>query len=190
MLSSKRVNTDMPKEIILLSIYLGLLGYLLVARRIKLLKVAVLAFVIALLWTAALRDIYSYNVNTIHLFGVNLYALLGWSLGLLVAYILYRAALRLVPVRRTWQKLTVFNVLYVPLLIAVEAIAYHVFNVVNSGTAMYAGLPLCDCLHAPSWMKLGYLIMGSVYLLIIFAFEHVDALRNARRSDAAAEAAL
>lgn len=179
----------MSKEIILLSVYLGLLGTLFALRRVTLLKAAALAFIVALVWTSALRDIYSYNVDTIHLFGVNLYALLGWSLGLLVAYVIYRGAQRVVRAQRLWQKLLVFNVLYIPLLIAVETIAYHVFNVVNSGTATYAGLPLCDCLHAPSWMKFGYLAMGSVYLLLIFSLERLKTLRVTRQDDIATEAA-
>lgn len=156
----------MTKELILLSLYILLLTYLLVMRKTRLLKLALLAFGIGLVWTLLVRQEYDYNTGNITILSINLYTLLGWSLGLWIGYILYMAALRFVRASTWWQRLLLFNVSYLPLLIVVEAVAYHSFNVVNVATASFNGLPLCDCLHAPFWMKIAYLSMGSIYFLL------------------------
>lgn len=156
----------MSKEFLLLAPYLLLLAYLLISRRAKLLRYAVLAFCLALIWTVAASSLYNYNTTTVSLFGINLYALLGWSLGLLIGYILYSFAQRFVRCTTWWQKLLLFNALYLPLLIVVETIAYHYFNVVNVATTNYAGLPLCDCIHAPLWMQIAYFAIGSIFFML------------------------
>lgn len=161
----------MTKELILLGIYILLLVYLLVMRRTQLLKVAALALAFGLIWTLLVRDEYSYNVATITIMDVNLYALLGWSLGLLIGYILYMGAQRTLQLKKWWHKLLLFNGIYLPLLIVVETISYHTLNVVNVATASYIGLPLCDCLHAPIWMQTAYLSMGSIFIILILALD-------------------
>lgn len=161
----------MTKELILLGIYLLLLAYLFAMRRKHLLRVALVASIIGMVWTLLVRDEYSYNVATITILDVNLYAFIGWSLGLLVGYLLYSGARRFVHASSWWHKLILFNVIYIPLLIVVESISYHALNVVNVATANYRGLPLCDCLHAPVWMQLAYLGMGSVFLLLVLTIK-------------------
>lgn len=157
----------MTKELILLGLYLAILVFLLLARKIQLVLPAIVAFGVAFIWTFVVGDVYGYNTQTVTFFGVNAYALLGWSVGLLVGYILYLGFQRAIRVQKGWQKFTLFNLIYIPLLLVVETTAYHVFNVVNVATSQYAGLPLCDCLHAPLWMQTSYILMGSVYFLVI-----------------------
>lgn len=156
----------MTKEILLLSLYLILLAYLVASRRMQLVRYAALAFGLGLVWTTLVSDEYGYNTATVNIMNINLYALLGWSLGLLLGYMLYSFAQRFVQCTTWWQKLLLFNVIYLPLLIVAEAIAYHNLNIINVATADYPGLPLCDCLHAPLWMQIAYFAMGSIYFML------------------------
>lgn len=166
----------MSKEVIIITLYLSLVACLIALRHRKFLATALVAFLLSLVWTGALGDTYNYTVNTMNIAGLNLYALFAWSLGLLVGYMLYTALHRRFPLKKLWQKLALFNVIYIPLLIAAETIAYHVFGVINASTAMYGGLPLCDCLHAPLWIQFAYLAMGSVFLLLTFVAERYNPL--------------
>lgn len=158
----------MSKEIVIIAVYLAILAYFLMSRKTHMLLPAAVAFGIGLIWTAVAGDIYDYSTYTTTILGVNLYALIAWSSGLLIVYYVFslisKTRLR---VAKGWRESALFNVLYIPLLIAVETIAYHGFNVVNVGTSSYPGLPLCDCLHAPVWMQIVYLMMGTIYFLVL-----------------------
>ena len=158
---------SMSKELILLIAYLALLGSFIYLRKTHLLKVAAIAFVISSVWVYVARDIYLYNVDTLTIGEVNMYALVAWSLGLLVSYLLYLVTSRYFKPKLWWQKLIVFNGTYVPILLLLETVAYHVFNVVNVGTATYSGISFCDCLHAPTWMKWWYILAGSVFMIAV-----------------------
>lgn len=153
----------------MLFVYVALVGFILLGRRSKLYIPALSAALIALVWTAAAGDIYMYNTENLVPFGVNLFPLFAWSAGLLSGYFLYLAALKLVKVKKSWQKLVLFNILYVPILITLETVAYHAFGVVNEATSSYAGLAFCDCMHAPGWMQVVYFLMGTFYMLTIWA---------------------
>lgn len=163
-----------PKEFVLLSAYIILLAIITAKRRVDLLRVALVIFVLSFAWVLALGNIYSYNTSTVVIAGVNLFALAGWSLGLLVGYLIFLGLNRRFKLQTWWQKLILFNLFYIPLLIAAEFIAYHWFGVVNSGTAMYQGLPICNCLHAPAWMKLGYFSMGSISFVLVLLYQKVS----------------
>lgn len=178
----------MSKEIILLVPYLTLLGIIVARRDRGLLRAAFVAVVVSFVWTFALRDVYSYTVETTQILGVNMYAFIGWSFGLLVTYVVYRLLQRRLRLQAGWQKLVLVNVFYIPLLLLLETVAYHAFGVVNSATATYAGLPVCDCLHAPLWMQISYFAMGSVYLSIILLIERGSSLWAAHRGITVVEA--
>ena len=40
---------------------------------------------------------------------------------------------------------------------------YYLFNIHNIATSQFPGLPICNCIHAPTWMKIVYFSMGPVY---------------------------
>lgn len=164
----------MSKELLLLSLYVAIITYLVVTRKRQYLLPAIAALCLGSVWSYALGDTYNYNTATLSLFGANLYALVAWSVGLLAGYMLYVRALHGVKWRENWQKLLLFNLIYIPLLIALETVAYHVFDVVNVGTSMYAGLPVCDCIHAPAWMQLSYILMGTVYITLVWASREIS----------------
>lgn len=168
----------MSKEIILLSFYIAILAYVLIARKSQMFLPAIVAFAIGLVWTAMVGDIYGYNTHTVTFLGINIYALIAWSVGLLIVYGLYLIARKVVRVSKGWPELALFNALYIPLLIAVETVAYHGFNVVNVATSSYRGLPLCDCMHAPAWMQASYLLMGTVFFLAVWLCLKVAGSRN------------
>ncbi len=164
----------MSKEIFIVSLYIAIIAYVAVTRKKHYRLPAAVALGLATTWTLALGDLYYYNTASLTLASVNLYALSAWAAGLLIGYMLYSRARRIIKWRKSWQKLILFNLIYIPLLLAVETIAYHTFNVVNVGTSMYAGLPICDCIHAPAWMQLSYLIMGTVYLISVWFVDKIS----------------
>lgn len=157
----------MSKELLLLTLYIAVIAFLLLTRKTRYFIPAAIALFFGVIWTLTVGDVYSYNVATVTVLGVNTFALIGWSLGLLVGYILYTRAIRHVKQAKMWQRLLMFNIIYIPLLLLLETIAYHLLNVVNVGTSTYAGLPVCDCIHAPAWMQASYLFMGTAYFLVV-----------------------
>lgn len=157
----------MSKEIVILCFYIATLVYIILTRQHRFLLVAAVGLGLSLTWSVFARSVYGYNTETIILFGVSLYPLVAWSFGLLIGYMFYSLVKKAVSATKWWQELALFNVLYVPILIALETIAYHVFDVVNVATSGYDGLPLCECMHAPLWMQAFYFMMGSIFLITV-----------------------
>lgn len=157
----------MPKELVLLALLLGISGVITLKYRKILGRPLVIALLIGIVWSVLAKNEYGYSTNNVTVLGINLYPVLGWTVGLSVGYILFLSAQKVLSPKSWWAELLIFNAIYLPLLIVVETVAYHTFGVVNSATAEFAGLPICNCMHAPLWMQASYLLLGSIYFALL-----------------------
>lgn len=117
---------------------------------------------IAFLWVWCARNNYGYNYTYYSVAGLNLLPIAAWSMGLLfVSEILNHFA-----VEKKVIRLVAFTLLYWCALLAIESYAFHVIGIRNISTGNSIGLPLCNCIHAPWWMRIVYFSMGPVYYII------------------------
>lgn len=153
-------------DILVVTVYFMLYFYLLFFNK-KILRLRLyLSSFISLIWMFIAKDQYGYNQNWLSVFGFNLFPLFAWALGLFIVYFLYDYIDKKWFKTKLFVKITLFFVFYSSLLLFAETIAYHLFNIRNLAASMYAGLPLCDCLHAPLWMQVSYFALGLIYYLL------------------------
>jgi len=129
------------------------------------LKLLGIATLISIVWVFLIKDFYGYNTSFQTLAGLNIFPLFAWAVGLFGAYSLFQVYM----VKHDWKliyKFLLFTAFYWIVLIAAETIMYHVFNFQNIATGIYSGLPICNCLHAPLFMQIGYFAIGPIYFLI------------------------
>lgn len=130
------------------------------------------ALVIALVWTYLSRDMYNYNYGFAEIAGVSLYPIIGWFVALTIACAVMDRILKKVVIPQVVGRFIFVIVMYSVALIAVETIGYHVFGVQNQQTSQYAGLPLCNCIHAPVWMQTMYFVLGPLHWLLVTLVRH------------------
>ncbi|MFA6992197.1 MAG: hypothetical protein WC269_02860 [Candidatus Gracilibacteria bacterium] len=131
----------------------------------KKLKLLGLAFLFALAWLLVGGDQYGYNHNFGEILGLNLFPLICWGFGLFAMFLIYEFAEKYIKPKRLAVKLALFAGIYWPLLVVAETVGYYTFNIQNVATAMYEGLPICDCMHAPWWMQIAYFLIGPFYFV-------------------------
>lgn len=124
-----------------------------------------LSLILSLLWMIIARDHYTYNHKFTSFMGISLFPLLGWTIGLFIVYAMFRYLYHSEK-KGYLVQLLLFSIFYWSLLIAAETIGYHFLNIKNLAAASYAGLPICDCLHAAIWMKIAYFLMGPIFFVI------------------------
>lgn len=151
---------------VLIFTFIMLIPYLIITRRKNALVHLFISLIIAVIWTFIAKDFYHYNIDMITVKGLNLYPVFAWSLGLLGIYMIYSHWEHILKKKTLIRKVLLFILFYFPMLIFVETIAYHLFNIKDIATAGFPGLPLCDCLHAPTWMQISYFFMGPFYLMV------------------------
>ena len=125
-----------------------------------------LAITLSFVWMIIAKNHYYYNHNFISFIGINLFPLVGWAVGLFIVHRLFIKLGTYFKKINYFANILLFSIIYWSLLIAAETIGYHFFNIKNLATASYPGLPMCDCLHAPVWMKIGYFAMGPIFFFI------------------------
>ncbi|MFA6410492.1 MAG: hypothetical protein WCW26_02875 [Candidatus Buchananbacteria bacterium] len=125
-----------------------------------------LAFGLALVWTWFSNGQYLYNHHFPIFLGLNLFPLIGWTIGFLVLYSIYSLVIFQFGLKSFGAKLLFICFLYWPTVIVIETIGYYWFDIHNLGAASYPGLPVCNCLHAPVWMQIGYFVLGPIYLIL------------------------
>lgn len=153
-------------DILMISVYFMLWAYLFLTARQTAFYHLFVSSIIAIIWTLIANNQYGYNQKMLIIFGLNAFPLFSWALGLFTAYLIY-SHLELNLKYPSWiKKMILFVAFYWPILILIETIVYHIFNIKNLSTSMYTGLPICDCIHAPVWMQIGYLALGPIYFLI------------------------
>lgn len=158
-------------DLVLLSYWLIIAVYFVVTKRFHSLLHLFLSTIVAIIWVYIARTNYGYNHIYWTVFGMNLLPLMAWSLGLLAVVELFNYI-------RFRKKLFNF-LLFVPLfwisLIIIESYAYHVIVIRDTMSGNTIGLPFCNCIHAPNWMRAVYFTMGPVYYAItLFADRALD----------------
>lgn len=153
-------------DIVMMIVYLALYPYLLLTLRKHALYNLIISFGVSLIWMLIAKDEYFYNIKMMVLWEINLFPLFAWSAGLFASYLLYSHAKKIIRDPSIIKKFVLYLAFYWPLLILVEAISYHLFNIQNLASAMYSGLPICECIHAKVWMQIAYLLMGPAYFFI------------------------
>jgi hypothetical protein len=124
---------------------------------------------IAFLWVYCARNNYGYNYSYFSVAGMNLLPVAAWSMGLLsVSEILNHFGIERMRVR-----ILFFTLLFWCALIFIETYAFHVIGIRNISTGNSNGLPFCNCIHAPWWMRIVYFSMGPAYYLITIIADQV-----------------
>lgn len=155
-------------DIVLIVSYFVLIIYLLITKRKTLLFQLLISSLLSLAWMLIARNEYGYNQDFLIILGINTFPFFSFSLGLFALYLIYSHYEYLFKNNSYIKKLLFVVLIYFPLLIILETIAYHYFNIRNTASAMYIGLPICDCLHAPRWMQASYFLMGPLYFTITY----------------------
>ena len=155
-------------DILLIVVLFFMIPYFIISERKSLFLHLLVAMIISLLWNILARKQYSYNQDFISIFGLNIFPVLGWCLGMFLVYLIYFHYEHIFHEKEYIKKLLLFAMIYFLLLIFGETLFYHVFGVKNLATAQYSGLPICNCLHAPTWMKISYFAIGLVFFSICY----------------------
>ena len=150
-------------DVLMICVYFMLYPYLFLTARKNAFYHLYVSSLIALIWMLIASNQYRYNREMLTIFGMNTFPLFAWASGLFAAYLIYSHWEHKFKFASPIKKLMLFAAFYLPIIISVETIAYHVFNIKNLSTAVYVGLPVCDCIHAPRWMQISYLALGPIY---------------------------
>jgi hypothetical protein len=150
-------------DALIIGVYLLLYPYLLLTARKTAVYHLFVSSIVALIWMLIANKQYGYNTEMLTIFGLNSFPLFAWASGLFGIYILYSHWEHKFKFTSPIKKMMLFAAFYWPILIAVETIGYHIFNIKNVSAAIYAGLPICDCIHAPLWMQISYLTLGLLF---------------------------
>ena len=153
-------------DLIVIAVYILLYPYLLLTKRKNASYHLMVSFVIALIWMLVAKGQYQYNIDMITIWGISLFTLFAWATGLFGTYLIYSHWEHILKEKGWLRKLLLFIAFYWPLLIIVETLAYHSFNIRNLASASFPGLPLCNCIHAPLWMQISYFLLGPLFFMI------------------------
>lgn len=152
-------------SLVLMLTYVLLFPYLYITKRSSAYSHLLIATIFAVVWVIIANDFYGYNQTMIKIFGLNAFPLFAWSSGLLFSYTLYAFISHKYSIRTFQTKFLIFVLIYIPGLIVVETIGYHVLGIQNLATAHYVALPICHCIHAPLWMQMSYFLIGPLYFI-------------------------
>jgi hypothetical protein len=121
-----------------------------------------LSTLIAIIWVSIAKDFYTYTPDMVTLFGLDVYPMLAWALGLLGLRELYDH----IKPKNTLKAIIVIIIVYVASIIILETVSYHIIGFRNSDVETYPGLPICDCIHVPVFMQIYYLSIGPIYYML------------------------
>lgn len=155
---------------VLLAAYFSAIAYLLVTRRTNLFLHFFVASVLASLWAFLGRAEYGYNQPFFLINGINAFPLFGWAGGLFASYLVFSHEEHAFGLKGFARQFGLYLLVYWFLLVLAETLSYHVFDIHNLAASGYAGLPICDCIHAPRWMQALYFAMGPIYFSICWMF--------------------
>ena len=158
-------------DYVVICAYFGLVFYLIFTKRSGTLRHLLVSSGLAFLWLVIARGEYGYNQDFLTVGGFNLFPFFAWSVGLLGVYLVYSHYEHYRESKSVLMKFIIFTLIFWILLISAEIIAYHIFDIKNLSAANYAGLPLCECIHAPRWMQAGYFLMGPIFFIVSYLFK-------------------
>jgi len=155
-------------DYVVIAAFILIIPYLALTQRNILFYHLMVASAVALIWMFIAKNQYEYNQAFLTIFGINLYPLFAWAIGLFAIYTIYSHYEHILKEQGYVKKILLFLMFYWPLLILGETIGYHVFNIHNIITASYVGLPLCDCIHAPRWLQISYFLLGPIFFTVAY----------------------
>ena len=153
-------------DLVIITIFLLIIPYLIITKRKPLFYQFFVAFILASIWIFIANGNYKYSNDYVVVFGINIFPMFSWTVGLFGLYLVYSHYENILNRRSFLQKFLLFTISFWVLLIATESIAYHIFDIRNIMNIAYNGLPFCNCLHAPFWMQTAYFLIGPVFFLI------------------------
>ncbi len=130
----------------------------------------IIAAIISVIWNMIAKKEYGYNKHYPKIAGMNSFPLIMWTLGLPTMMIIYDYIESAFALQSFITQLIVFTLSYWILLLIAETIGYHVLKIHNEKTAKYPGIPILNCMHAPTWMKIAYFSHGIIMFLTCKAF--------------------
>lgn len=155
------------KDLIIILTFLLIIPYLIITRRAQLLKPLAVSTLLSLAWMGIAKEMYNYGFGFISIFGINSYSFFSWSLGLFACFVIYLHYEEIFEEKKFYFKLLVFSIFYILLLLFLEWLFYNVLGVRNQMTLSYPPLMICNCIHAPLWMQISYLLLGPLYFCIM-----------------------
>lgn len=161
-----------PADVATPLIYVLVLIYLLVFRRIADVKRMGLATIIGVTWMIFAKDMYQYVGSFYTVAGINIFPLFAVPIALMGIWVLYQAVSVFLASKSFHWRIGLFTIFVNwPVLILVEYLGYHWLDIQNASTSQYAGLAFCDCLHAPWWMQLTYFAFGPIFFALCYALD-------------------
>ncbi len=151
---------------LLITIYVLLCPFLLLTSKKKAFYHLLVASIIAIAWMFLANNMYGYNMEMLTVYDFTLFPLFSWAVGLFGVYMIFAKSEHYINMNTMLRRTIVFIAIYWIFLLAGETIAYHIFGFQNLATTSYSGLPICNCLHAPGWMKVAYMGMGPLYFFV------------------------
>lgn len=156
-------------DIVLLVSYVITVLYSIIAKRYLSLMHLMISTLIAIGWVYFAKGNYGYNHAYISIAGMNILPILAWALGLIGVSEIFN---------HFKSKRKVLNfILFIPvfwiLLILIETYAFHVIEIRDTMSGSSIGLPFCNCIHAPLWMRIVYFSMGPVYYALTILSDSV-----------------
>lgn len=127
-----------------------------------------LVVLLAVGWVYMTREYYSYNKGFALFFGLSTFPITTRIMGFMAVYGLHDHAMRYFKIHGFWRQFLFFSIPFAVLHVFLEKIGYDYLGIHNVITASYPGLPFCDCLHAPSWMQTGYLLLGPLFFTLAY----------------------
>ena len=155
-------------DFVVIAAYFLTIPYLILSERKNLLFHLLISSVLAVFWMVIAKNNYLYNQKFVSILGINSFALFSWAIGLFGVYLVYSHYEHFFKFKGFVKKMLFFIMLYFPLLIFVETIAYNFFNIKNISAAAYNGLMICNCIHAPFWMKISYFLLGPIFFYVCY----------------------
>ena len=155
-------------DYIIIATYFLIILYLIISERKKFFYHFLIASLIAIIWMIIAKNEYGYNQDYLTIYGFNTFPLFSWAIGLFAIYVLYSHIEHIFIEKGFIKKLILFSILFIPILIFVETLGYYVFDIHNIATDNFKGLPICNCIHAPWWMQLSYILLGPIFFSICY----------------------
>jgi len=157
-------------DLVVLVAYVFAFPYIFFSKRHKFFPYLVISSIVAIIWVFINRFNYAYNQDFYVVFGLNLFPLAAWAIGLFASFMIYSHFEHKIKKQHFLIKLLWFSVPFFIALALAETIGYNVFGIKDLAVAGYSALPICNCLHGPWWMKVAYFAMGPIYFTICKLF--------------------
>jgi hypothetical protein len=155
-------------DIIMIIAFIAVIVLLIFTDRKTLLKYLLLSTIISLVWIVIAGKIYDYENGFLTIGIISIFPLFAWANGL---YLLKHIStyLDIDNIKKT----TIITISYIILLLIIETIAYHLFHMRNVATAHYPGIPICNCIHAPLFMQIVYILLGPIYYALTLLLDKI-----------------